>query len=175
MTEGTRFQRLIPEVLHPNALKPLESNASLGLKSYAGNNIEPRIPYSSLKDSAYPTQSSVPLHIESDGFTLLPPDEIKTLIFCTGQVYYLLSKARALNNFRHIAIVRIEQINPFPFWECKAVVDFYGKSLEEIVFCQEESLNSGTWSFIEPRLTTAIQHSNWFKSDKVLMLFFFNC
>ena len=173
MTEGTRFQRLIPEVLHPNALESLDSaSSSLSLISYAGNNPEPRIPYSSVKDKAYPAKSATPINVDSDGFSLLPPDEIKTLIFCSGQVYYLLSKARALNNLRHVAIVRIEQLNPFPFWECKTVVDFYGKSLEEIVYCQEESFNSGSWIFVEPRLTTAIQHSDWFKSDKVCKFHF---
>ena len=173
MTGSTRFQRLIPEVLHPNALEPLGKSdplTGLALKTYAGNNKEPRIPYSAVKDPAYPVKSSLPVQSQPDGFTLLPPDEIKTVIFCSGQVYYLLNKARALNNLRHIAIVRIEQLNPFPFWECKAVIDFYGNSLEEIVYCQEESFNSGSWSFVEPRLKTAIQHSSWFSTEKVTTL-----
>jgi 2-oxoglutarate dehydrogenase E1 component len=172
MTTGTRFQRLIPEVLHPNSLEALTHNdpaTGLALQSYAGNNIEPRLPYSLVKDSQYPLQLEGKDAIQSqpDEFTLLPPDQIKTLIFCSGQVYYNLYKTRALNNLRHIAIVRLEQLNPFPFWECKTVVDFYGKSLEEIVWCQEEAFNSGAWTFVEPRLDTAIQHSDWFRSEKV--------
>lgn len=173
MTGSTRFQRLIPEVLHPNALEGLSSHdpaTGLALESYAGNNVEPRLPFALIKDPSYPPKLIGDSQIQApvaDEFTLLPPDEITTLIFCTGQVYYLLNKARALNNLRHIAIVRIEQINPFPFWECKTVVDYYGKSLEEIVFCQEEAFNSGAWSFVEPRLHTAIHHSDWFKSAKV--------
>ncbi|KAJ3347685.1 2-oxoglutarate dehydrogenase E1 component [Kappamyces sp. JEL0680] len=169
MTEDTRFQRLIPEVLHPNALEPLltaDPATGLALRSYAGNNTEPRIPYSLVKDPVSSPASSAPATAQEDGFTLLPPDQIKTLIFCSGQVYYLLNKTRALNNLRHIAIVRIEQLNPFPFWECKTIVDYYSASLEEIVYCQEESFNSGAWSFVEPRLTTAVEHSEWFKTDK---------
>lgn len=94
-------------------------------------------------------------------FSLLPPDEIKTLIFCTGQVYYLLSRARSLNNLRHIAIVRIEQMTPFPFWEVRHVVDFYSASLQEVVWCQEEPYNAGAWAHVEPRLETAMRGSKW--------------
>jgi 2-oxoglutarate dehydrogenase E1 component len=172
MTGETRFQRLIPEVLHPNSLEALTHNdpaTGLPLQSYAGNNVEPRLPYSLVKDSQYPLQleGKEAAQPQPDGFTLLPPDQIKTVIFCSGQVYYNLYKTRALNNLRHIAIIRLEQLNPFPFWECKTVIDFYGKSLEEIVWCQEEAFNSGAWSFVEPRLHTAIQHSEWFQSEKV--------
>src|SRR6185312_10487642 len=71
------------------------------------------------------------------------------------------------NNLRHVAIVRLEQLSPFPFLEAKAVVDFYKDSLEEIVYCQEESFNSGAWTYVEPRLDTAIRNSEWF-SSKVL-------
>ncbi|KAJ2996593.1 2-oxoglutarate dehydrogenase E1 component [Globomyces sp. JEL0801] len=172
MTEGTRFQRLIPEVLHPNALASLsqESSESVPLNTYAGNNVEPRLPYALAKDPSNPPVligDATVAAPAADGFILLPPNQIRTVIFCSGQVYYALNKARALNNLRHIAIVRIEQLHPFPFWECQSVIDFYGESLEEIVYCQEESFNSGAWSFVEPRLHTAIQHSNWFASEKV--------
>jgi 2-oxoglutarate dehydrogenase E1 component len=141
----------------------------LALQSYAGNNIEPRLPYALVKDPEYPlqTESKESVQNQSDGFTLLPPNQIKTVIFCSGQVYYQLYKTRTLNNLRHVAIVRLEQLNPFPFWECKSVVDFYKESLEEIVWCQEEAFNSGAWSFVEPRLHTSIQHSEWFKTEKV--------
>jgi 2-oxoglutarate dehydrogenase E1 component len=178
MTEHTRFQRLIPEVMHPNSLQELSSNGhanGISIKAYAGNNTEPRLPFSLIQDPQYPIDSSTGLTTVADksGFTLLPPDETKTLIFCSGQVYYLLNKARALNNLRHVAIVRIEQLNPFPFWECKTVVDFY-KNLEEIVYCQEESLNSGSFTFVEPRLDTAIRQSDWYKSGKVSLIIFQN-
>ncbi|KAJ3311300.1 2-oxoglutarate dehydrogenase E1 component [Boothiomyces sp. JEL0838] len=167
MTGNTRFQRLIPEVLHPNALESLLLHDDEGevLKGYAGNNIEPRIPYALVKDPSAPPKTET-VNIKEDGFTLLPPNQITTVIFCSGQVYYQLYRARLLNKIRNVAIVRIEQLNPFPFWECATVVDFYGESLEEIVYCQEESYNSGAWSFVEPRLHTAIQNSEWWKSGK---------
>ena len=174
MVEGTRFQRLIPEVLHGNPLSQMENSdpgTGMVIESYAGNNREPRLPYSLVKDGNHPpnpSNSSDYVAPRSEGsFTLLPPNEIRTLIFCSGQVYYLLHRARELNNLKHVAIVRIEQLNPFPFWECQTVVDYYKDKLEEVVFCQEESFNSGAWSHVEPRLSTAIRNSEWFKSVQV--------
>ncbi|KAJ3115849.1 2-oxoglutarate dehydrogenase E1 component [Nowakowskiella sp. JEL0407] len=167
MTEGTRFQRLIPEVLHPNPLKELElaevvSDGSL----WADNNAEPRIPYALCNSSDAPLEiPGVNVAASPKEFKLLPPNQIKTLIFCSGQVYYALSKARELNDLNHVAIVRVEQLSPFPFWEAKQVIDFYGQSLEEIVWAQEESLNSGSWLHVEPRLTTSIKNTDWYKSD----------
>lgn len=173
-TENTRFQRLIPEVLHPNCLEKLQI---VGTNSYgrnivwSGNSRDPRIPYSMVSESFPPTigesksYQTTSKKVSSD-FKLLPPDQIKTLIFCSGQVYYLLARARAMNKLDHIAIARIEQYNPFPFWEAKEVVDFY-PNLEEIVYCQEESFNSGAWSFVEPRLDTAIRETDWYKNGKV--------
>jgi 2-oxoglutarate dehydrogenase E1 component len=167
MAEGTRFQRLIPEVLHPSPLGKIEvaGQNSTAATVYAGNNFEPRIPYALVSDPSAPLAAGIEARASADTFTLLPPSEIKTLIFCSGQVYYLLSKARALNNLRHIAIARVEQLNPFPFLEVKQVVDYYG-NLEEIVWAQEESFNSGAWTHVDPRLDTAIRASKWF-TEKV--------
>ncbi|KAI8905581.1 thiamine diphosphate-binding protein [Gorgonomyces haynaldii] len=167
MVSQTQFQRLIPEVLHPNPLGTLSSDKE-GYDQYSGNNLEPRLPYSLVNDPQYPVQrpNGEVEPVAASSFSLLPPNEIKTLIFCSGQVYYLLHRARQANNLRHIAIVRLEQLSPFPFLEAKQVVDFYKESLEEIVYCQEESFNSGAWSFVEPRLETAVRNSEWFSSKK---------
>ena len=173
MVGKTQFQRLIPEVLHPNALHKLvvtNQDGAIEYNQYSGNNLEPRLPYSLVSSPDAPlVQSDLSFKEPSNAssFTLLPPNEIKTLIFCSGQVYYLLNRARELNNLRHIAIVRIEQLNPFPFIEAKEVVDFYKDSLSEIVYCQEEAFNSGAWTFVEPRLDTAIRHSEWFKTKGI--------
>jgi 2-oxoglutarate dehydrogenase E1 component len=169
---GTRFQKVIPEVLHPNPLSSMETLNSKRKSSWPGNAREARIPYS-MTSPEYPVilenlekrESSKP----SLEFKLLAPNKIRTLIFCSGQVYYLLARARALNQLDHIAIVRLEQLNPFPFLEVKAVTDFY-PNVEEIVYCQEESFNSGSWSFVEPRLETSIRESDWFKSGKVIII-----
>ncbi|KAI9342060.1 thiamine diphosphate-binding protein [Zopfochytrium polystomum] len=175
MGPETRFQRVIPEVLHPNPLADFEPvpPGPEGKIVWSGNNVEPRLPYGLIQDPAHPAiipdGTSLPASATaSSGFTLLPPNEIKTLIFCSGQVYYLLNRARALNNLRHVAIVRLEQLNPFPFWEVKTIIDFYGKdggALEDVVYTQEEPFNAGSWSFAEPRLSTAMKATDWIKSS----------
>ncbi|KAI9209482.1 thiamine diphosphate-binding protein [Polychytrium aggregatum] len=171
MGPGTRFQRVIPEVLHPNPLVDLDNANAQQSEPFvaSGNNVEPRVPLALVSDAQYPPQVErvATGTVKSDSFTLLPPNQIKTIIFCSGQVYYQLFKTRAMNNLRDIAIVRLEQLSPFPFWEVKAVVDSYGSSLKEIVWCQEEAANSGSWTFVEPRLETAIRETDWYKSDLV--------
>lgn len=175
MASGTRFQRLIPEVLHDNPIPPsplpldsalVEQSSSTGKFKFfssqkskkeaelghvqMGNNPEPRLPHGLAKSS---------------NFSLAPPAEIKTVIFCSGQVYYLLYKTRELNNLKNVAIVRIEQIAPFPFWEVADVVDFY-PNVKDIVWCQEEHQNGGAWQYVEPRLETAVRATQWWKSGK---------
>jgi 2-oxoglutarate dehydrogenase E1 component len=152
----------------------------LGTKSadknivWSGNSRDARLPYAMVDNDVPPVlsegSSRLPTKTPLDDFKLSPPDQIKTLIFCSGQVYYLLARARAANQLKHVAIARIEQYSPFPFWEAKEVVDFY-PNLEEVVYCQEESFNSGAWSFVEPRLDTVVRESEWYKSGKVLFFF----
>ena len=167
--EGTRFQRLIPEVLHPSPLFSSEFIQTDTAKTLPDNAIDARIPHA-LTSAEFPVALANGVKLENHKplleFKLLPPKKIRTLIFCSGQVYYLLAKARSLNQLNHIAIARIEQLNPFPFWEVKEVTDFY-PNLEEIVYCQEESFNSGSWTFVEPRLDTSIRETDWYKSGKV--------
>ncbi|OMJ11552.1 2-oxoglutarate dehydrogenase, mitochondrial [Smittium culicis] len=91
----------------------------------------------------------------SKGFTLLPPDEITTHILCTGQVYYALLQARDLNNLRHVAISRIEQLHPFPWDLARDSFDKY-PNCKDFVWAQEEPLNMGAWSFVEPRIRTTL-------------------
>ncbi|KAJ1671184.1 2-oxoglutarate dehydrogenase E1 component [Spiromyces aspiralis] len=94
-------------------------------------------------------------HPTEGNFTLLPPDEITTHILCSGQVYYTLLQARELNNLRHIAISRIEQFHPFPWDLVRNHIEKYPNS--KFVWAQEEPLNMGGWSFIEPRLRTILE------------------
>ena len=53
------------------------------------------------------------------------------------------------------ALVRIEELSPFPYSEVKAVLRKYGDS--EIVWAQEEPENQGAWSYVLPRLDVALQ------------------
>lgn len=74
-------------------------------------------------------------------------DAITRLVFCTGKIYYDLAAKRA----PHVAIVRIEELYPWPGNQVAQIVDLY-PAIEEVVWAQEEPKNNGAWSFVAPRL-----------------------
>jgi 2-oxoglutarate dehydrogenase E1 component len=71
-------------------------------------------------------------------------DDITRIILCSGKVYYDLESKRAEDNLNHVAIVRIEQLYPFPEEQMLAIVGQY-KNLASAVWCQEEPMNQGAW------------------------------
>ncbi|PVU98104.1 hypothetical protein BB561_000096 [Smittium simulii] len=96
---------------------------------------------------------------EGNKFSLLEPNSITTHILCTGQVYYNLLQSRELNNLRHIAISRVEQLHPFPWDMVRDSLDKY-ENCKDIVWAQEEPMNMGAWTYIEPRLRTTFVNTN---------------
>ncbi|KAK8403660.1 hypothetical protein O3P69_000035 [Scylla paramamosain] len=83
------------------------------------------------------------------------PAGVKRLIFCSGKVYYDLTAARKEAGLEEsIAISRMEQIAPFPYDLVKQECDKYPEA--ELVWSQEEHKNMGAWSYIQPRIATAL-------------------
>lgn len=78
-------------------------------------------------------------------------DDVKRIVFCSGKVYYSLSKTRDEANLRNVAIVRIEQLYPFPKKEIQAILAKY-RQAREICWVQEEPRNRGAWRFTEDKL-----------------------
>jgi 2-oxoglutarate dehydrogenase E1 component len=74
-------------------------------------------------------------------------DQVKRLVFCTGKIYYDLAAKRS----PHIALVRVEQLYPWPHDEVARIVDLY-PALQEVVWAQEEPKNMGAWTYVSPRL-----------------------
>ncbi len=75
-------------------------------------------------------------------------DEVTRLVFCTGKIYYeLAGKDRP----GHLAVVRVEQLYPWPHEDVSHIVDLY-PNIAEIVWAQEEPKNMGAWSYVAPRL-----------------------
>lgn len=73
------------------------------------------------------------------------------VIFCTGKVFFTLSAARTELKRTDVALVRVEQLYPFPERELTRVVEKY-KSAKEFLWVQEEPQNMGAWTFISRRL-----------------------
>ena len=79
------------------------------------------------------------------------PLQVRRLVFCSGKVYFDLLKTRRRDNIRDVALVRIEQLYPFPTEEYEAVLQRY-PNVREVVWCQEEPQNQGAWYQIRHRL-----------------------
>ena len=70
--------------------------------------------------------------------------KVKRTVLCAGKVYYELLAERRARGLDNIAIVRIEQMYPFPEQELAEVLSAYPK-LQDVVWCQEEPMNQGCW------------------------------
>jgi 2-oxoglutarate dehydrogenase E1 component len=86
-----------------------------------------------------------------------PPADADTrrVILCTGKVAFDLIEARNAAGITDTQIVRIEQIYPFPGEPLAARLEKL-PALEEVVWCQEEPRNNGSWFFVEPLIEEAI-------------------
>lgn len=73
--------------------------------------------------------------------------DVKTLILCCGKVYYDIAERRDAEGLKDTAIVRLEQLYPFPQKQVDEVLAKY-KNAKKIVWAQEEPENMGPWSFI---------------------------
>jgi 2-oxoglutarate dehydrogenase E1 component len=96
------------------------------------------------------------------GSAIDEPEKIERVVMCSGQVYGALTKYRDSQGIRNTAITRIEQLNPFPWAQLKDNLDSYPNA-KDIVWAQEEPLNAGAWSFVQPRIETllnATEHHN---------------
>jgi 2-oxoglutarate dehydrogenase E1 component len=72
------------------------------------------------------------------------PETITRLVMCSGKVYYDLRDALRQRGMKNVALIRLEQLYPFPEQELATVMAPY-TNLEEIVWCQEEPMNQGAW------------------------------
>lgn len=79
------------------------------------------------------------------------PEQVRRVILCNGKMYFDLDTAEQRDNSPAIAIVRIEQLYPFPADDLEPTLEAY-PNLEEVVWVQEEPENMGAWEFIQSRL-----------------------
>ncbi|KQJ82296.2 hypothetical protein BRADI_5g08235v3 [Brachypodium distachyon] len=80
---------------------------------------------------------------------------INRLVLCSGKVYYELDEERKKLDRNDVAICRVEQLCPFPYDLIQRELKRYPNA--EIVWCQEEPMNMGAYTYINPRLLTAMK------------------
>jgi 2-oxoglutarate dehydrogenase E1 component len=85
--------------------------------------------------------------------------DVTRLVVCSGKVYYELLETRRKHNLKNVAIIRIEQLYPFPDAEMFSVIADYSQ-LETVVWCQEEPKNQGAWYNSQHRLRRVLDLIN---------------
>ena len=82
----------------------------------------------------------------------------RRVVFCSGKVYYDLLEARQVHGVDDVALIRIEQLYPFPIEDYAAAIEQYAH-VDDIVWCQEEPQNQGAWYQIRHRLQDPLRDS----------------
>ncbi|MGH8592539.1 MAG: 2-oxoglutarate dehydrogenase E1 component, partial [Gammaproteobacteria bacterium] len=82
-----------------------------------------------------------------DDIDPLDPNSVIRVLFCSGKVYYDLLETRRANPIQDIAILRLEQLYPFPKPEVEALLRRYPNA-KDVVWVQEEPRNQGAWSYL---------------------------
>lgn len=93
---------------------------------------------------------------EIDG---LDPHRVERVVLCAGKVFYDLLEARRAAAVDNVAIIRLEQLYPFPEEEFAQVLEPY-KNIKEVIWCQEEPMNQGAWYSMQHRLRRVILAHN---------------
>ena len=81
---------------------------------------------------------------------IAPPEQVKRVVLCTGKVFYDLLQERRQRGTKDVAIMRIEQLYPFPERTLTLLLQPYRNA--EVVWCQEEPENNGAWNFLDRRI-----------------------
>ena len=75
-------------------------------------------------------------------------DKVKRIVACSGKVYYDLMKKREEKKITDVALIRVEQLYPFPHKAFSAEIKRYPNAAE-VVWCQDEPQNQGAWFFVQ--------------------------
>jgi 2-oxoglutarate dehydrogenase E1 component len=86
----------------------------------------------------------------------IDPQAVKRVVLCSGKVFYDLRAVRRERELDDIAIIRVEQMYPFPRLDLQAVLERY-PNFEDVVWVQEEPKNQGSWYAMQSRLATVVQ------------------
>ncbi|GAB4339378.1 MAG: 2-oxoglutarate dehydrogenase E1 component [Flammeovirgaceae bacterium] len=76
-----------------------------------------------------------------------PLDKVEKVLLCTGKIYFELLKKQQEDKRKDVAIIRLEQLHPFPEKQLDSMLDKY-KNLKKLIWVQEEPVNMGYWVYI---------------------------
>lgn len=141
-TTPANYFHVLRRQIHRNYRKPLIIMTPKSLLRY-------KLATSTLKDFEVGTH-----------FLKLIPDsypsasDCRRVILCSGKVYYDLLEKREEAGIKNIALIRLEQLYPFPHEELLQILQPYKHA--DVVWCQEEPMNMGAWTYLDRRLETVL-------------------
>jgi 2-oxoglutarate dehydrogenase E1 component len=86
----------------------------------------------------------------------LDPKAVRKVVICSGKVYYDLLVARRERELADVALLRLEQLYPFPHKSLEAELRRY-PALTQVVWCQDEPQNQGAWFFVQHHIQEALK------------------
>eukprot|EP01103_Thecamoeba_quadrilineata_P018470 TRINITY_DN703_c0_g3_i1.p1 TRINITY_DN703_c0_g3~~TRINITY_DN703_c0_g3_i1.p1 ORF type:complete len:987 (+),score=207.75 TRINITY_DN703_c0_g3_i1:44-3004(+) len=91
------------------------------------------------------------------------PEKIERLVFCSGKVYYDIFEERQKRSVKNTAVVRVEQLSPFPFDLVAEQIAKYPNA--KVIWAQEEPANAGAWWFMKFHFATVLENANHNQRD----------
>jgi 2-oxoglutarate dehydrogenase E1 component len=96
-------------------------------------------------------------YLKGEPIKLVKDNKIRRVVLCSGKVYYDLYEDREKRGIDDVYLLRVEQLYPFPL---KALVTELSRFKNaDVVWCQEEPKNMGSWSFVEPYLAWVLDQA----------------
>jgi 2-oxoglutarate dehydrogenase E1 component len=96
-----------------------------------------------------------------DDARVTAPDTVRRVVLCTGKIFYGLDAARRERGRSDVALVRVEQLYPFPTAELREALGRY-PSVREVFWVQEEPANQGAWWFVLPLISPLLRPETTF-------------
>jgi 2-oxoglutarate dehydrogenase E1 component len=152
-TTPANYFHVLRRQIHRGFRKPLIVMAPKSLLRH-------KLAVSNLSDMADGTSFHRVLPDDADmsvsNYALVPDAQIKRVVLCTGKVYYDLYESRQERGIKDVYLLRIEQLYPCPV---KSIIQELQRFPDaEIVWCQEEPRNMGSWGFIDYYIEWALNH-----------------
>jgi 2-oxoglutarate dehydrogenase E1 component len=95
-------------------------------------------------------------HLVLEDPRALAPERVRRVIVCAGKIFHALDAARAERDAAEVALLRVEQLYPFPAAELATALGRYAGAAE-VCWVQEEPANQGAWTFVRPRMSPLLR------------------